>query len=147
MNVFLGLFADDLKGLEKVWIIGDNFLAETFRKHFKKVSHKFYMKMHYKVLPFCSRSSKYSDQNTNFLSRIINSFVLALNTKHYLPTFVIVVLDDDLIEHLNYKRFKVATLLGPWVEFLAEFFTEFCRTDACSCLEKQDWTILLKYIG
>ena len=38
---------------------------------------------HYEVLPFCS--SKYSDKNSNTLSRITNSFMEALNKKFLLP--------------------------------------------------------------
>ena len=115
-----------MKGLSKVWIVGDNFLAETYRKCFKKSSHDFYLKACFEVLPFCS--NKYSDKNSNLISRIVNSFVLALSTKHYLPDYVIVLLDDDLIEHLQFKNFKAASLLGPWVEYLSEFFAESLQT-------------------
>ena len=81
-----------------------------------------YLEMHYEVIPHCS--SKYNDRNTNCLSRIVTSLILALNTKYYLPSCVIVLLDDNLIEYLGYKRFPVASLLGPWVEYLAQTVIE-----------------------
>ena len=115
-------FSDDLKGLSKVWILGDNFLAESYRKNFKKASGDFFLKNQFEVLPFCS--SKYSDSNTNTLSRIVNSFTQAMNTKYYLPDFLIVFLDNDLVEFLQYKKYNVATLLGPWIEFLAQIIAE-----------------------
>ena len=34
------------------------------------------------------------------------------------------MLDSDLLDYLNYNRFKIASLLGPWLEFLSENFAE-----------------------
>ena len=113
--------SEDLKGIAKIWILGDNFVAESYRKSFKKASGDFYMKNNFEVFPFCS--SRFSDKNTNVLSRIVNSLVPvhALNTKFHLPEYLIIFLDNDLIEHLQYKRMNVASLLGPWLEYLMEF--------------------------
>ena len=47
-----------------------------------------------------------------------------MNTKFYLPDFIIILLDDNLINYLDYKRFNVASLLGPWIEYLCQFFAE-----------------------
>ena len=61
------------------------------------------------------------------LSRIINSFVLGLNKNAKdgrIPTYVIIVLDDDLITFLNFNEDGVATLLGSWVQYLASKFNE-----------------------
>ena len=51
-----------------------------------------------------------------------------MNVKYYLPDYVIILLDDDLISHLQYKKFKVASLLGPWIEYLSQFITEALQT-------------------
>ena len=80
------------------------------------------MKEHFEVLPFCS--SKYSDKNINTLSRITNTYVEAMNSKFYLPEVMIIFLDADLIEFLQYKRYNLASLLGPWIEHLSQFFAE-----------------------
>ena len=96
-------------------------MAETFQKNCKKTSDLF-IKEYFKVLPFCS--SKYSDRNINAVSRITNSFLQALNAKYYLPEFMILFLDDDLIEFLNYKRFNLASLLGPWIEYISQCVSE-----------------------
>ena len=113
--------SEDLKGIHKIWLLRDNFLAEMYRKNCKKVN-GLYMKTHFEVTPFCS--SKYSDKNTNVLSHIVNSFTEALNAKYYLPEFIIIFLDDDLIQFLQYKCFNVATLLGPWVKHLSQIISE-----------------------
>ena len=80
------------------------------------------MKDHYDVTPFCS--SRYNDKNMNLISRIQHSLALALNSKNHLPAYIIVFLDDDLIEYLQYKKFKVASLLGEWLEYLAKTINE-----------------------
>ena len=50
----------------------------------------------------------------------MNSLLQALNTKFHMPEFLIILLDDDLIEFLQYKKIGAASLLGPWIEYLAE---------------------------
>ena len=107
----LKYITDDLKGTRKIWLLGNNFLAETFRKSFKKSKSEFFIKYNYEVTAHCS--SKYSDKNSNSLSRITNTFIQAMNTKYYLPEYIIIFLDDDLIEFLQYKKYAVASLLGP----------------------------------
>ena len=81
-----------------------------------------YIEENFEVLPFYS--GKYSDKNSNALSRLINSFIEAMNTKFYLPDYIIVLLDDDLIEYLQYKKFGIASLYGPWIEYLAQFLDQ-----------------------
>ena len=112
--------------MSKVWLVGDNFLAENYRKNFKKATYELYLKNRFEVTPYCS--SRFSDRNTNAISRLVNSFVQAMNTKFYLPEYVIIMLDNDLIEYVQYKRFGVAALLGSWIEYLAQFFVETLET-------------------
>ena len=110
------MFQEDVKGLRKVWILGDNFVAETYRRYFRKSDASFFLKMHFNVLPFCS--SKYSDRNSNMISRIINCLITAINNKVYLPHYVLVAIDDDLVSYQKYKGFGVAALYGNWLEYL-----------------------------
>ena len=116
-----------MKAIEKIWILGDNFIAETYRKNFKKAGgdEAFFMKKHYDISPFCS--SKYNDKNNNVLSRIQHSLAAALNSKAYLPSYILVVLNDNLIEYLQFKRPNVATFYGTWMEFLSETVQEMLK--------------------
>ena len=45
-----------------------------------------------------------------------------------LPKYVLVVLDDDLISYLDFKREGLATLLGTWVEWLVKELSEIVKT-------------------
>ena len=110
-----------MRGFHKLWVIGDNFLAETYRKFFKKAGSEFYMKDKFEVIPFCS--SRFSDKNLNAVSRIINSFIAAVNSKTYLPMYIVIVLDDDLIEYLQYKKYGVSSMYRSWIEHIAKEIT------------------------
>ena len=110
-----------MKAIDKVWIVGDYFVAETFRKNFKKcTADGYFLKDHFNTALFCS--SKYNDKNNNMLSRLQHSLALALNSKHHLPAYIIIFLDDDLIEFLGYKKFRLASLLGELLDYLAGTF-------------------------
>ena len=82
-----------------------------------------YIKNNYDFMAFCN--SKYASLNQNMLSRIQNTFAVALNqTKKgdILPRYVIVVLDDDLIMYLDFKKDGAATLLRTWVQWIVKGF-------------------------
>ena len=102
-----------------------------FRKNFKKViasnpADEFFLKLHYNVTPFCS--SRYNDKNSNMLSRIQHSFATALNSKSHLPAYILLILDVDLVDFLQYTRINAASLLGQWVEYLATTIHEMLTT-------------------
>ena len=60
------------------------------------------------------------------LTRIQNAFASALSSekKGRLPTYVVVVLDDDFISFLGFEQERVTTLLGTWVEWIAKELNE-----------------------
>ena len=114
--------ADTPQGLESVWFLGDNFVAKSYRKHVKNSNHGFYCKGAFEVGAHCN--SRYSCTNTNILSHIHSAFATALNKADYLPTYVVVVLDTDLLEALDFKSTSFSELVGPWLEWLAGQFLQ-----------------------
>ena len=111
-----------MHGLDDLWFIGDNSLATSYQKGFKKAKSEFYLKNNFEVTPFCS--SKYTDTNANAISRIINIFAHTLNNSRRLPQYIIVLLDGDLIDYLGYFDTGIATFYGEWIEYLAEQFKQ-----------------------
>ena len=107
-----------MKGIKKVWIVGDNLMATSFQQHFKKSKFEFFLKEQFEGTGFCS--SKYSDSNTNPLSRIQIITAAALNAKDFMPHFIIMVIDNKLIEHVRYKGCSVATMYDTLVEWLCK---------------------------
>ena len=99
--------AEDPKGYEWIWFLGDDFAATSERKYFLErddnVTSSF-IKQNFEFNMSCS--SRYSSLVENMLVRLQNSFAYTLNRKtnqQQLPKYMVVVLDDDLITHLNYK--------------------------------------------
>ena len=50
------------------------------------------------VVESYSGGKRVNDKNANLLSRLQHSFASALISKTYLPAYVIIFLDDDLID-------------------------------------------------
>ena len=110
---------------DMLWFLGDNFTAKSYRAHFKKRDDQVaqhYIKANYDSIAFCN--SRFASKNTNMISRLQNTFAHGLNhcKNGFLPLYVIVVLDDDMITYLNYQHDGAATLLGSWIEWLVKQF-------------------------
>ena len=111
--------------MRHIWVIGDNFTARSFRTHFKRDdAFRHYMKQFFEVTPFCN--SRFSSSNTNMIARLQNTLATGFNKSKdkVLPSYIVVVLDDDLITYLDFKHEGAATLLGTWVEWLVAAFAE-----------------------
>ena len=99
---------------------------KSYRTHFKKQDgphgKKHYIKDNYDFTPFCN--SRFASSNTNMLSRLQNSLATGLNKmkEELMPSYVLVVPDDDLITFLDFKKDGAATLLGSWIEWLSNQF-------------------------
>ena len=104
-------------------MVGDNFVAGMYRTCFKKnTSYDFYMKWEFEVLLFCS--SRYNDKNENMLSRLQITLADAINKKTVLPEYIVVLLDCDLIDYLDFTGVGMSSLLGNWFEWLCVQFNE-----------------------
>ena len=136
--------SDHVRGTDQLWIVGDNFVAKSYRKHFKNMvlakkedtsdaatsqsgDDEYFIKQTFEVQAFCN--SRYSSSQQNLLARLQNSMALGINSTNVLdkgcrlPKYVIVVLDDDLISFLQFNKEGAATLLGSWVLWLADEFS------------------------
>ena len=113
--IFILVSQDTIK---KLWILGDNFTARTYRSHFKlNTGTTHYMKDMYEVTPYCN--SRYNSANQNMLARIQNTLIAAISKNNHMPDYIVVVLDDDLITFLDYKSTAgLAEMLGKWVEWI-----------------------------
>ena len=104
-------------------------MAKSYRAHFKKVPQPveggLFIKDKYEYAAFCN--SRFASLQENILVRLQNSMVMAINGNKksgLMAKYIIVILDDDLIEFLGFVEEGVATLLGSWVEWLTKMFRE-----------------------
>ena len=112
--------------MEKLWLVGDNFLAETFRPNFKKSSKHYFIRDNYDVTAYCS--SRYSDKNNNIISRTQISVATALNKEELLPKFIVIWLDEDILSYLAYNNYGMTSLLGEMMEWLVKSINEMVTT-------------------
>ena len=128
---------DMFKGNERFWIIGDNFVVKSYRKHFKHAQPgdtsgiKYFIKDNFEYSAvFCN--SRYSSTQQNILARLQNTMVSAINSTNkadggLLPKYFLVVLDNNFIAYLDYTRDGLATLLGNLVSWIAKEFDVLIR--------------------
>ena len=111
---------DDLAAYDELWIVGDNFVAETYRAHFKLVDpenlYKFYMRKYFDIVPYCN--SRHNSVDTNLLSRIRNTIAHGINERGKLPKFMVCALDSDVINYLDFRNAGTAALLGEMMSWL-----------------------------
>ena len=65
-----------LEGLKDLWLVGDNYMAGTYRKFFLLVG-DMSTKDNYEVRSFCN--SRFESNMKNILARICNTFVSAVH--------------------------------------------------------------------
>ena len=92
------------------------------------------MKANFDTFAFCN--SRFNSQETNLLTRLKSFFSRAVDKRIKLPRFVVVVLDNDLIQYLAFIKKGVETLLGEWFEWVMVCFTELCKA-RCTQLPKK----------
>ena len=58
------------------------------------------------------------------LVRLQNTFALAVNSNISLPKYMLVILDEDLIEFLGYREAGMSQMLGRWIHWLIKELEE-----------------------
>ena len=110
--------------LKDIWLVGDHFLRENFdilqdlrNSMTTKTSIKdqLYIYLFYNVvLYFASGTSRIR----SLMARVLNSIIEGLNCKERLPKYVVILLDKDLIESLDYFDFGISEALEECVFWL-----------------------------
>ena len=114
------ILLDTVRGYDKIWIIGDQFMSESYAQYFQnafgdngKIN---YMRAHYDVTGFCQASN---GLNNNYISRIRNALAKGMNDQVILPRAVLLIFEEDLITSVNHKKPGISTLMGRLIEWLA----------------------------
>ena len=69
---------------------------------------------------FCG--SKFTSSDVNMINCLKNSLIKAINNHGKFPEFIVVVLDYDLVEYVNFEGPGLAGILGVMIEWLAKKF-------------------------
>ena len=115
---------EKIKGLDQVWILGDNFMATSYRKHFllREDNADGFLKKSFEVQNYCN--SRFNSAMKNMLIQIQNTVAGAINKNVALPRYFLIILDADLIEYLDYKKAGLAVMLGDWITWIQKEIAE-----------------------
>ena len=95
-----------MKAYESLWLIGDNFMSRSYGEYFLMNSSKGisegYMRKGFDVKAYYS--NKFVTNNRSVLSRIRNNLVKAVNDNYLLPKAIIMILDYDILQDLEFSK-------------------------------------------
>ena len=92
------------------------------------------MMSNFDMFPHCN--SKYSSANPNMLARIQNSVANAINKNKHLPSFLVIILDDDIITYTDYMNLGVSEIFGKLLGWLVKEIDQLITTRKKQLLEK-----------
>ena len=109
-------------GIEKIWIIGDEFCANFAHVFMVNQNHKdSYIKTNYEVDMFYSRDFSNNDRkfNKNVIARIHNTIVSTMMRRATLPKLIVIPIENDIIKFCNYNDFGVSEMYGKVMDYLS----------------------------
>ena len=92
-----------VRGIEKIWIIGDDFAQKSFEQHYRgiKGDHGFYSTFafeHYEIREFLS--GKKESHIRSAMGRIRSNLYRAFDEQAGIPKLIVVIIDDDILRDI-----------------------------------------------
>ena len=111
-KILFPCISEPITGYESVWIIGDDFMNNTYNRHFvHRVTDRMpYIKENFNVASYYN--SDFDAFDMNAYSRLRNLFVKAIKEKVLFPKMVIIIPDDNLAKYFNQNSPGVSKQLG-----------------------------------
>ena len=113
----LSYFVGNIKAYEEIWIVGDDFMADTVGQYLQSDNQegKPYMRERYETRIF-PNTSLYAVKSIT--TKLHNNLVPAIREQKLLPKAVIFVIDDDLIKNVNYDHMGISEIFGQLLKDL-----------------------------
>ena len=117
VNVHCIVLSEDVKAIKDCWIVGDEFLSDTFTalQEFKAENAvKPHIYEQYNMMPFFQSPLKPHPR----VVKVLNSFIEGLNSTPKLPKYVLLIPDQDLIvgaKHLDYGVIHIIEEQIKWL--------------------------------
>ena len=148
MTNFVFYITEDVPGRNELWVIGDNFTAISYQKHFKYFMQQkdttMYCPDNFEVRGYCN--NRYNSNNNNILARLQNTVAGALNKNTWLPKYLAIVLDDDLIKYLDSYRVGISSMYRMWIEWLVQQVHELIKQKSAKLLTKAKSEICVYWV-
>ena len=114
------MIAGRIPGYEELWMVGDEFVKNTFANNVMRGRTQFFMTETYNVKEFSS--NRYDDGNT--FSRIHNCFVQAINRYVIFPRIIMVALDCDITKNFTESADICEKMIKAGVEKMMKIIHE-----------------------
>ena len=118
------LLTGNMPALMDIWFIGDAFLQDVFATMQTMKSTAAmdkqsppYVYEQYNVFVFFTAQTSHQ---INFLARVQNAMMEAFNRRFHLPRYIVIMLDKDLIEVVNYFKYGESMILDKAIQWLSK---------------------------
>ena len=120
LPLVISLISERKPGLDRVWIIGDDFCMSTYHRFFKDCKNNDGEPTTFTFKNFEVKGNFSDSQSVNKspISRIRNCLVHALNNNTMLPTLIVMVLEDDVIKMVRKEKQAISVNLGTLLNWL-----------------------------
>ena len=109
------VIAENIEGLDELWFLGDNFVARCYHQFFRNAPETGkYIKERFEVSAYCN--SHFISNELNIVIRLKNALMMAIEKKVKLPKYIVVVLENDILEYTRYNGPGISGILGRYTE-------------------------------
>ena len=108
------------KGIERVWIIGDQFMDSSVQQHFMQEPEKdFYTRTNFEVSVYYTG---FSGWQVSYLARLRTALITAINKEWTLPRVIVVVFESDSVNYMVNKDFTSPAQAERFISYLMNEF-------------------------
>ena len=120
--ISINIISDVIITAEDIWFMGDNFLVSTLHS-FQTM--RTAARLNWKPVPYIYEQFNvtfaYINQTTYIRStaaRILNALIETLNRKNKLPTYIVIVVNKDLLANIGYFQNSITGIIERMVNWL-----------------------------
>ena len=123
--MFIKTISGHILGCKHIWIIRDEFMAQTANQYFKQACYmpvrgQDTMSTHcgdnFEIKLF--HATEYGSNVCDFMAHLCNTLAGALNDEKLLPKAIVFVLDDEMIKYANINKFGMSLAYGKLLHYL-----------------------------
>ena len=117
------MLTGNIKAVRNMWFIGDSFLQDIFAT-FSSIRREAIITNRSQPFAYAyfNPTAFYQGSNVNgiknILARILNSFIEALNRNESLPSYIMVILDKDIIKNINHFNYGISWIISRCLHWL-----------------------------
>ena len=136
------------KGIEELWLIGDDFVRSTINDHYlRRHRDNLYVPNNFEFRSYASKN--YLENRANILARLVNQVIRAININRYLPKWVVFVVESDIVKYMMnqvdgmHEPAEAYQKMMEWVMTQQDKAINFIKNYLPSKAKKYNWPRIL----